>query len=133
MTPTSSSRSGRRSPDLGDEPFFLVLHRTPGRVSCFLSDRAPRRDLTGPARPAGLRGECPPASACGGCLLLYFAPKACRSRRAADRGLGGEPDVLHFIVDRPASRERVRRRMEGTSVGKEGVGNVELGGGAGEK
>src|SRR3546814_19536880 len=55
MTPTSSSSSGRRSPDLGDEPFFLVLHRTPGRVSCFLSDRAPRRDLTGPARPAGLR------------------------------------------------------------------------------
>src|SRR3546814_3422396 len=34
-----------------------------------------------PARAAGLRGECPPASAFGECLLLYFAPKACRPRR----------------------------------------------------
>src|SRR3546814_17106362 len=51
-------------------------------VSCFLSDRVPRRDLTGPARPVGLRGKCPPASACGGCLLLDFAPKASRPRRA---------------------------------------------------
>src|SRR3546814_99633 len=50
--------------------------------SCFSSDRAPRRHLTGPARPAGLRGKCPPASACGGCLLLDFAPKAYRPRRA---------------------------------------------------
>src|SRR3546814_3218015 len=33
-----------------------VLHPTPGRVSCFLSDRVPRRDLTGPARPAGHAG-----------------------------------------------------------------------------
>src|SRR3546814_2471419 len=37
-----------------------------------VSDRTPRRDLTGPTRPAGLRGECPPASACGECLLLDF-------------------------------------------------------------
>src|SRR3546814_16352638 len=37
----------------------------------------------GPARAAGLRGECPPASAFGECLLLYFAPKACRPRRDA--------------------------------------------------
>src|SRR3546814_12916812 len=64
------------------KPFFSGLHPTPGRVSCFLSDRVPRRDLAGPARPAGLRGKCPPASACGGCLLLDFAPKAYRPRRA---------------------------------------------------
>src|SRR3546814_3915503 len=69
-------------PRIGEEPKKKVLHPTPGRVSCFLSDRVPRRDLTGPARPARLRGNCPPASACGGCLLLDFAPKAYRPRRA---------------------------------------------------
>src|SRR5690606_4184208 len=54
-------------------------------------DRTLRRRLTGPPRPAALRGECPPASACGGCLLLYFAPKGRRPRRAADRRLAGKP------------------------------------------
>src|SRR3546814_355983 len=66
------------------------LHRSFGLLQCegkgaFLSDLNPRRDLTGRARPADLRGECPPAPACGGRLPLYFAPKAYRSRRASDR------------------------------------------------
>src|SRR5690606_14760985 len=60
------------------------------------SSRTPRRDLTGPARPAGLRGQCPPASACGECLLLDFAPKACRSRRAVDRRLAVKAPLSRF-------------------------------------
>src|SRR3546814_18359969 len=32
------------------------------RLHLVLSDRANRRDLTGPALPTGLRGECPPAT-----------------------------------------------------------------------
>src|SRR5690606_37893712 len=34
-----------------------------------------------PSRVAGLLRECPPASACGGGLLLDFAAKACHPRR----------------------------------------------------
>jgi len=30
---------------------------------------------------AGLLNKCPPASACGGCLLLYFVQKAYGTRR----------------------------------------------------
>src|SRR3546814_8668704 len=84
------------------------------RLFCVLMIRRPprstRTDTLFPYTPLcrSLRGECPPASACGGCLLLYFAPKACRSRRAADRGLAGEPDFLSLLVDRRASRTRVR-------------------------
>src|SRR3546814_5737357 len=68
----ATASHGARTVDLavhtriGEEPKKKVLHPTPGRVSCFLSDRVPRRDLTGPAPPAGIRGKCPPASACGG-------------------------------------------------------------------
>src|SRR3546814_14698716 len=51
------------------------------------SDLASRPNLTGPAWPAGSRGECPPVSACGGSLLLYFAPRAHRPRRARIAGL----------------------------------------------
>src|SRR3546814_10279004 len=85
-SPARQDAATHRSPhghitQLGEEQ-KKVLHPTPGRVSCFLSDRVPRRDLTGPARPVGLRGKCPPASACGGCLLLDFAPKAYGPRRA---------------------------------------------------
>src|SRR5690606_3135557 len=65
-----------------DKRFFTQV-----RGRAFLTDRTPRRDPTGPARPAGLRGQCPPASACGACLLLGFAPKACRPRRTVDRRL----------------------------------------------
>src|SRR3546814_20232381 len=67
-SPARQYSATHRSPhghitQLGEEQ-KKVLHPTPGRVSCFLSDRVPRRDLTGPARPVGLRGKCPPASAC---------------------------------------------------------------------
>src|SRR3546814_11256 len=55
---------------------FLMIRRPP---------RSTRTDTLFPYttlfRSAGLRGECPPASAFGECLLLYFAPKACRPRR----------------------------------------------------
>src|SRR3546814_2339679 len=51
------------------------------------SDLASHPTLTGPAWPAGSRGECPPVSACGGSLLLYFAPRAHRPRRARIAGL----------------------------------------------
>src|SRR3546814_16700505 len=81
--------------------FFLVLHPTPGRVSCFLSDRVPRRDLTGPARPVGLRGKCPPASACGGCLLLDFAPKAYRPPRAVGSQACRNPSSRLFAFGPP--------------------------------
>src|SRR5690606_39271455 len=59
----------------------------------------PACDLTGPARPPGLRGECPPAAACGDCLTLYFAPKACRPRRAADRRLAEKPGLCFGSSD----------------------------------
>src|SRR3546814_2614063 len=72
------------SSDLGS--FFCSSPPKSG-VRAFLPDRTHRRDLAGPARPAGLRGKCPPASACGECLLLDFAPKACRPRRNVDRRL----------------------------------------------
>src|SRR3546814_2631255 len=61
-----------------------------------LFDCTLRRHLTDPAWPAGLRGECPPAPAYGGCLLLYFAPKGIPtlaqsvSRRSALFPQGGE-------------------------------------------
>src|SRR3546814_8367494 len=75
-----------------------------------LFDCTLRRHLTDPAWPAGLRGECPPAPAYGGCLLLYFAPKGIPTRaqsvcrRSALFHQGGEASqagarsVLHELV-----------------------------------
>ena len=46
--------------------------------------------------PAGLLRECPPATACGGALLLDFAAKACRPRRGpSDRS---EFPSAHLIL-----------------------------------
>src|SRR3546814_7033838 len=44
---------------------------------CLFSDRAGRGHLTGPAWPAGLRGELPPAYAQGPMSFLWFASLAC--------------------------------------------------------
>src|SRR3546814_4251243 len=66
-----------------------VLHPTPGRVSCFLSDRVPRRDLTGPARPAGHAGLSDHRLA--GTQAPGFALVGRRaSRNAGANVLGGE-------------------------------------------
>src|SRR3546814_5906142 len=70
---------------------------------CLFSDRAGRGHLTGPAWPAGLRGECPPASAYGDCLLLYFAPTACRPRRGRIAGLQSRRALRLALVGRCAS------------------------------
>src|SRR5690606_20806548 len=67
-------------------PFrFFWIFVTIRESTCLIATL--RRELMGPAWPAGLRGECPPASACGEGLLLDFAPKACRPRQAVDRRL----------------------------------------------
>src|SRR5690554_4544107 len=42
-----------------------------------------------PPRPGGLCAPCPPASACGGCLLLYLRAKASRPRRGSAPRLSG--------------------------------------------
>src|SRR5690606_36403830 len=42
-----------------------------------------------PPRPAGLLRECPPASACGGSLLLDFAAKTRQPRRGSACGWWG--------------------------------------------
>src|SRR3546814_6957647 len=73
-----------------------------------LFDCTLRRHLTDPAWPAGLRGECPPAPAYGGCLLLYFAPKGIPTRaqsvcrRSALFHQGGEASR---VGARPRSEE----------------------------
>src|SRR3546814_16046438 len=89
--------------------------------SCFSSDRAPRRHLTGPARPAGLRGKCPPAPPCAGCLLLDFPPKASRPTgpvgapvcRTASAHLA--PEVRRAVV---------RGRWVSAGVVLRGTGNI---------
>src|SRR3546814_10054980 len=74
-------RGGREG---GKKEHFARFRR---EGSCLFSDRAGRGHLTGPARPAGLRGDCPPASAYVEGFLLYFVPQACESRRARIDGL----------------------------------------------
>src|SRR3546814_9751196 len=55
---TTLFRSKGKTPRIAGR-FRLVLLPTEAE----LFDCTLRRNLTGPARPAGLRGECPPASA----------------------------------------------------------------------
>src|SRR3546814_229695 len=68
-------------------PIIRWGSRRCGPDACLLSDRVNGRDRLDPTLPAGLRVECPAAFACCEGLLLYFAPKACRPRRATDRRL----------------------------------------------
>src|SRR3546814_2774942 len=61
------------------------LSRRPGNRALFFvplpTDGKALRPQTGRAPGANaLGGECPPASACGRRLLLYFAPKGIRTR-----------------------------------------------------
>src|SRR5690606_5913024 len=56
------------------------IARSPIRPGWRVGSSCLPTDADARARPACLPGECPPAYACGEGLLLYFAPKACRSR-----------------------------------------------------
>src|SRR5690606_32256113 len=50
--------------------------------------------------------ECPPAPACGGCLLLYFAPKGIRPRHSTCAAVKSDKQGLAF----PASLRSTARR-----------------------
>src|SRR3546814_672651 len=73
----------------------------------------------GPARAAGLRCECPPASAFGECLLLYFAPKACRPRRDAGSQACRKAELPSFALGRCRANRKPGASVLGCEIKEE--------------
>src|SRR3546814_7452843 len=79
---TSASTSERVAPKSAGKAADLR-----GAELCALPDRVVRRDLAGPTRPAGLRGECPPASAWRRMPPPLFRPDGLQATQDSDRRL----------------------------------------------
>ena len=77
------------------------------------SRRKPGRHVAGPVATRRPWGECPPASACGGSLLLYFAPGACGSRRdcriSTHRKAGAKGEIADSTTQHPRLPQRYCR------------------------
>src|SRR3546814_17276473 len=73
--------------------------------SCMSSDRGARRKMTVPSRRAGLRGECPPASAWLRMPPPLFLPEGLQATPDSDRRLARKR-TLSFACGPPRKPKR---------------------------